>query len=63
MGFPGDSDGEESACNAADQGSIPGPEDLLEKGMTTHSSIFLGESHGQRSLADCIVHGVAKSET
>ena len=24
MGFPGDSDGEESACNAGDQGSIPG---------------------------------------
>ena len=24
MGFPGGSDGEESACNAGDQGSIPG---------------------------------------
>ena len=30
-----------------------GQEDLLEKGMATHSSIFLpGESHGQRILAD-----------
>ena len=24
MGFPGDSDGKESACNAGDLGSIPG---------------------------------------
>ena len=24
MGFPGGSDGKESACNARDQGSIPG---------------------------------------
>ena len=28
-----------------------GWEDPLEKGMTTHSSILAGESHGQRSLA------------
>ena len=25
MGFPGGSDGKESACNAGDVGSIPGP--------------------------------------
>ena len=24
MGFPGDSDGKESACNAGDPGSVPG---------------------------------------
>ena len=28
-----------------------GWEDLLEEGMATHSSILLGESHGQRGLA------------
>ena len=28
-----------------------GQEDLLEKGMATHSSILPGESHGQRHLA------------
>ena len=28
-----------------------GQEDLLEKGMTTHSSILPGEFHGQRSVA------------
>ena len=30
----------ESAYNAGDQGSIPGQEDLLEEGMSTHSSIL-----------------------
>ena len=39
-GFPGSSAGKESACNAGDLGSIPGLEDLLEKGTATHSSIL-----------------------
>ena len=41
-GFPGGSDGKESACNAGDLGSIPGRpwEDPLEKGTATHSSIL-----------------------
>ena len=42
MGFPGGSDGKESACNA---GSDPwvrslGQKDTLEKGMATHSSVL-----------------------
>ena len=36
MGFPGGSDGEESACKAGDLGS----KDALEKGMATNSSIL-----------------------
>ena len=40
MGFPGGSEGKESACNAGDLSSIPGWEDPLEKGMATHSSIL-----------------------
>ena len=47
MGFPGGSDKKESASNAGDLSSIPGPgrsslglEDPLEKGMATDSSIF-----------------------
>ena len=36
-GFPGGSDGKESACNAEYLGSVPGSEDPLEKGMATHS--------------------------
>ena len=35
-GFPGGSDGKESACNVGD----PGWEDPLEKGMATHSRIL-----------------------
>ena len=40
MGFPGGSDGKESACNAGDLGSITGLGDPLEKGMATHYSIL-----------------------
>ena len=36
MGFPGGSDGKESACNAGDLGQ----EDPLEKEMATHSIIL-----------------------
>ena len=36
MGFPGDSDSKESACNAGDLRQ----EDPLEEGMATHSSIL-----------------------
>ena len=39
-GFPGGSDGKESACNSGDIGSVMGPEEPLEKGMVTHSSIL-----------------------
>ena len=35
-----------------DQGSIPGLEDALEKGMTTHSSILAWRILGQRSPVD-----------
>ena len=38
-----------------------GQEDPLEKGVATHSSILIWESHGQRSLA-AIVHGAAESD-
>ena len=42
-GFPGGSNGKESACNAGDMDSIPGSgrEDPLEKGMATHTSDIL----------------------
>ena len=44
MGFPGGSDGKQSACNAGDWGSIPGSGGSLEKGMATHSSILAWRS-------------------
>ena len=43
MGFPGGSDGEESACNAGDLGSIPSLGRSPEKGMATHSIILAWE--------------------
>ena len=39
-GFPGGSDGEESACSAGGLGSVPGSGRSLEKGMGAHSSIL-----------------------
>ena len=50
MGFPGESDGKESACNAGDPGSVP------ELGRSPGEEwlptpVYLpGEFHGQRSL-------------
>ena len=40
MGFPGGSDGKESACNSGDLDLIPGLGRSLEKGMATHSRIL-----------------------
>ena len=40
-GFPGDSEGKVSACNAGDLCSIPGLKRPLGEGMTTHYSILL----------------------
>ena len=46
MGFPGGSDGKESACDVGDPGSnagsgrSPGREDPLEKEVATHSNIL-----------------------
>ena len=39
-GFPGGTEGKESACNAGDPGSIPRQGDPLEKGMATNSCIL-----------------------
>ena len=52
MGFPDDSDGKESACNAGDQGSIPGSGRSPGEGNGLPTAVFLpGEFRGQRSLA------------
>ena len=39
LGFPGDSDGKESACNPGDPGLIPGSGRYPKKGKATHSNI------------------------
>ena len=60
--FPSSSDGKECICNTGDLGLIPGLEDLLEKGMATHSNSCL-ENSTDRGAWWAIVHGVAKSWT
>ena len=50
LGFPGGSDGKESACNAGDQVPSLGQEDPLEKGMQPTLVFLPEEVHGQRSL-------------
>ena len=50
-GCPGGSDGKESACNAADLGSIPRLGRSLGEGNGDPLPVFLpGELHGQKSL-------------
>jgi len=52
LGFPGGSDGKESACNAGDLGSISGLE-RFPRGGHGHPLQYscLENPHGQRSLA------------
>ena len=49
--------GKEYACNVGDLGLIPGWEDPLEKGKTTHSSIMTWK------IPQTVVHEVARSQT
>ena len=58
MGFPGGSAGEESTSNAGDLGLIP----ELERSPGKGNSYPLQHSDLENSM-DCIVHGVAKSQT
>jgi len=52
LGFPGDSDGKESACNAGGLSSIPGSGRSPRRRKWQLTPVFLpGEFHGQRSLA------------
>ena len=41
-GFPGSSDGKESACNAGDKGSIPGLGGSPGEGTGYRTAVFLG---------------------
>ena len=63
-GFPGSSDGKESACNGGDPSSIPGlggsPGE--RKGNPLQCS-YLAEPHGQRSLAGYNPWGHKELET
>ena len=58
LGFLGSSDGKESACNARGPGSIPGSG--RSSGEVIGYPFLPGKFHGQRTLADWIVHGFTK---
>ena len=62
FGFPGGSDGKESASNEGDIFRSQGWEDSLEEGMATHSSIFAWRIPMDRGAWRATVHGVAKSQ-
>ena len=60
LGFPGGSDGKESACNVGDLGSSLGWEDPLKEGMVTHSSILAWRIPMDRGTWLATVHGVQR---
>ena len=61
LGFPGGSEGKESACNPGDLGSVPGLGRFPGGGHGNPFQYFcLVNPHGQRSLT-ATVHGVTKS--
>ena len=63
MDFPGDSDSKESACNAGDQGSIPGLGRSCEGGLGNPLQYSCLENPMNRVAWWAIVHGVTKSQT
>ena len=58
LGFPGGPAGKESACNVGDLGSIPGSGRSPGEGKG-----YPLQYSGLENSMDCIVHGVAKSQT
>ena len=56
LGFPGGSDGKDSACNAGDAGSVPGLGRSPEEGNG-----YPLQYSGLENSVDCTIHGVAKS--
>ena len=62
-GFPGGSDGKESACNAGDQGSVPGLGRSPGGGNGNPLQYSCLEDSMDRGAWRAIVCGVAESQT
>ena len=62
-GFPGGSDGEESACNAGDLGLIPGSGRSPGEGNGNPLQFSCLDNSRDRGAWQAIVHGVTKSQT
>ena len=63
MGFPGGSDGKESACSAGHLGLIPGSERSPEGGNGNPLQYSCLENPMDREAWWATVHGAAKSPT
>ena len=63
LGFPGGSDGKESACNAGDLGSIPGLGKFLGEGKDNPLQYSGLENSVDRGTWQATVYGVTKSQT
>ena len=63
MGFPGDSNGKESTCNAEDLGSIPGLGRYPREGNGNSLQYSCLENSMDRGAWWTTAHGVAKSRT
>ena len=62
MGFPGDSDGKESACNGGDTGSVPGLGRSPVGGNGYPVPYSCLENAMEKGAWWTLVHGVAKSQ-
>ena len=63
MGFPGGSDGKESACSVRDPGSVPGLGRTPGEGNGYPLQYSCLENPMDRGVWWAIVYGVAKSQT
>ena len=63
MGFPGGSEGKESACNARDQGLIPGSGRSPGEGSDYPLQYSCLENSMDTGTWWATVHGVSKSQT
>jgi len=61
MGFPGGSDGKESACNAGDPGVIPGPGRSPREGNGYPLQNSCLENPMDKVAWQATVHGVTRS--
>ena len=63
MGFPGGSDGKESACSVEDLGLIPGLGIFCGEGTGNPLQYSCLENSMDRGAWRATVHGIAKSRT
>jgi len=60
MGFPGDSDGNKSACNAGDPGSVPGSDRSPGEGNGNPLEYSCLENSMDRGIWQATVHGLQR---